>query len=180
VLHSFTPKVGDVVALPAGLVHAIGSGLVVAEIQQNSDLTLRIYDYKRLGLDGKPRKLHVKEALEAIRFGDPGHEFDGNMRADTVEPLSKETKSGVTEELVLRGIYFDLLRYTVKAGAELRLPPLRSAPRCLMTIAGNGKLNARAVKAGETMLACAAADALTYHAGSESILLVSIPKRAAC
>src|SRR6185436_9624267 len=60
VLHWFEPKVGDVVALPAGMVHAIGGGLVVAEIQQNSDLTFRIYDYGRMGLDGKPRKLHVQ------------------------------------------------------------------------------------------------------------------------
>ena len=55
-------------------------------------MTLRIYDYKRLGLDGKPRQLHVTEALEAIRFGgDPGHEFEGDMRADAVTPLAKKS-----------------------------------------------------------------------------------------
>lgn len=57
--------------VPAGLVHALGSGLVVAEIQQSSDTTYRLYDYGRVGLDGKPRELHVERALESIRQPEP-------------------------------------------------------------------------------------------------------------
>ena len=59
---------GDVFFLPAGRIHAICSGCFVAEIQQTSDLTYRIYDYGRMGLDGKPRQLHTELAKEAIDY----------------------------------------------------------------------------------------------------------------
>ncbi len=59
---------GDVVFIPAGTVHAIGAGLVLAELQQASDTTYRLHDWGRVGLDGKPRPLHVAEALESIHF----------------------------------------------------------------------------------------------------------------
>ena len=65
-LHSFEPRVGDVVFIPAGTVHALGAGLLVAEIQQASDTTYRLFDWNRAGQDGKPRPLHVAEALAAI------------------------------------------------------------------------------------------------------------------
>ena len=64
--HEIAP--GDVFFLPAGRIHAIGAGSFVAEIQQTSDLTYRIYDYGRLGLDGKPRDLHIEQAKEAIDY----------------------------------------------------------------------------------------------------------------
>ncbi len=59
---------GDVFFLPAGRVHAIGGGCRLAEIQQTSDITYRIYDYGRPGLDGKPRPLHTEQARDAIDF----------------------------------------------------------------------------------------------------------------
>lgn len=59
---------GDVFFLPAGRIHAICSGCFIAEIQQTSDLTYRIYDYGRMGLDGKPRELHTELAKEAIDY----------------------------------------------------------------------------------------------------------------
>jgi mannose-6-phosphate isomerase len=62
-------KAGDFLWVPPGTVHAIGPGVVLAEVQQNSDVTYRVYDWLRKGLDGKPRELHVREALETIRFG---------------------------------------------------------------------------------------------------------------
>lgn len=61
-------KKGDVFFLPAGRVHAIGAGSFIAEIQQTSDVTYRIYDYKRKGLDGKERELHTELAKDAIDF----------------------------------------------------------------------------------------------------------------
>lgn len=61
-------KRGDVVALPAGRVHALRRNIIVAEIQQNSDLTYRLYDYNRPGLDGKPRELHVENALQVLDY----------------------------------------------------------------------------------------------------------------
>ena len=62
------PRVGECFFLPPGVVHAIGPGLMVAEIQQASDTTYRLYDYDRRGPDGKPRQLHVEEALEVIDY----------------------------------------------------------------------------------------------------------------
>lgn len=69
-LHRVEVGVGDVVLLPSGRVHAIGGGLLLAEIQQNSDTTFRVYDYDRPGLDGRPRALHVAESLQAIDWAD--------------------------------------------------------------------------------------------------------------
>lgn len=68
-LHRFEPQVGDCVFIPAGTVHAIGAGLLVAEIQQASDTTYRLFDWNRVGPDGKPRQLHVERGLDAIDFG---------------------------------------------------------------------------------------------------------------
>jgi len=67
-LQKVSVKKGDVLFIPAGLVHAIGKGIVVAEIQQTSDLTYRIYDYKRTNENGKERELHIEEALDVIDF----------------------------------------------------------------------------------------------------------------
>lgn len=66
-LHFVPTKVGDTFFLPPGLVHAIGGGLVIAEIQQSSDATYRVYDWGRMGLDGKPRQLHIEKALDVSR-----------------------------------------------------------------------------------------------------------------
>lgn len=68
-LHIENPNAGDVYFIPAGRVHALGKGLMVAEIQQTSDCTYRIYDYDRVDKDGKKRQLHTAEALQAIDFG---------------------------------------------------------------------------------------------------------------
>lgn len=61
---------GDVMFLPSGRVHALGAGSVIFEIQQNSNTTYRVFDWNRVGLDGKPRELHIDEAMESIDFGD--------------------------------------------------------------------------------------------------------------
>lgn len=61
---------GDLVPVPPGTVHAIGEGVLLAEVQQPSDTTYRVYDWGRVGLSGKPRDLHVDQALEAIHFGE--------------------------------------------------------------------------------------------------------------
>ena len=63
VLRKVPVKPGDVFFIPSGTLHAIGAGLVIAEIQQNSNVTYRVFDYGRLGADGKPRPLHVEKAL---------------------------------------------------------------------------------------------------------------------
>ncbi len=73
-LHSEQPTAGDVYFIPAGRVHALGKGLIVAEIQQTSDCTYRIYDYDRVDANGQRRQLHTAEAMDAIDFsGIDGH-----------------------------------------------------------------------------------------------------------
>jgi mannose-6-phosphate isomerase len=67
-LHTIEPAVGDCVLLPAGTVHAVGAGLLLYEIQQQSDTTYRLFDWNRLDAQGRPRPLHVQEALEAIDY----------------------------------------------------------------------------------------------------------------
>jgi len=62
------PQPGDCIFLPAGVVHALGPGLLVAEIQQSSDTTYRLFDWNRLGPDGRPRQLHVAESLATINY----------------------------------------------------------------------------------------------------------------
>jgi mannose-6-phosphate isomerase len=67
-LHRIEPRAGDCVFIPAGVVHALGAGLMVAEIQQSSDTTYRLFDWNRLGPDGLPRVLHVEQALDVIDY----------------------------------------------------------------------------------------------------------------
>lgn len=67
-LQAYEVKKGDIYFIPAGTVHAIGKGIMIAEIQETSDITYRIDDWGRVGDDGKPRKLHIAEALDAIDF----------------------------------------------------------------------------------------------------------------
>jgi mannose-6-phosphate isomerase len=69
-LPRFTVQPGDSVFVPAGTIHAIGPGLVLAEIQQNSDLTYRLYDWGRVQSDGTPRALHVDKSVEATHFAE--------------------------------------------------------------------------------------------------------------
>ncbi len=68
VLHSFEPQAGDCVFIPAGTMHAIGAGLLIAEIQQASDTTFRIYDWGRVDKDGKSRPLHIDQGIAATDF----------------------------------------------------------------------------------------------------------------
>ena len=68
--HRLPVRRGDAMFLPSGRVHALGAGNVIFEIQQNSDTTYRVFDWNRVGLDGKPRELHIPQALASIDFED--------------------------------------------------------------------------------------------------------------
>lgn len=68
-LNRVIVRAGETYFVPSGTIHAIGAGVTLIEIQQNSDLTYRVYDYDRLGLDGKPRELHMDKALAVLNFG---------------------------------------------------------------------------------------------------------------
>lgn len=69
-VHRFPVKAGDSILVESGRLHAIDGGNLILEIQQNSDTTYRVYDWGRLGLDGVPRQLHIKQSLQSIDFED--------------------------------------------------------------------------------------------------------------
>ena len=69
-VHRIDVRSGDSLFVPSGRLHAIGGGLLIYEIQQNSDTTYRVFDWNRVGLDGRPRELHVQESLACIDFAD--------------------------------------------------------------------------------------------------------------
>jgi mannose-6-phosphate isomerase len=113
-LHRVPVRAGDAMFLPSGRVHAIGAGLVIFEIQQNSDTTYRVFDWNRAGLDGKPRELHVAQSLASIDFSD----FE--------PPLVQGKFTGDT--LIQRCLLVDDLLFKVEAwklnpGAQDRLAP---------------------------------------------------------
>ncbi len=108
-------KKGDVFFIPSGTVHAIGKGILIAEIQQNSDVTYRVNDYGRLGADGKPRELHIEKAASVINTSPtalPHSADDGDLmlypfgtvkslaecKYFTAELLSLNGKAGLCEE----------------------------------------------------------------------------------
>ena len=84
ILADHQVKAGDVFYLPAGRVHAICGGIMLAEVQQSSDVTYRIYDYNRPGLDGKPRELHTDLAAKALDY-----HVEDNYRTEYVDTSNK-------------------------------------------------------------------------------------------
>ena len=69
-IHRIAVEVGDAIFIPSGRIHAIGAGCLIVEIQQNSDTTYRVFDWNRVGLDGKPRTLHIDHSLQSTDFAD--------------------------------------------------------------------------------------------------------------
>ena len=105
-LHSFVPKVGDCISLPAGTIHSAGGGVVFAEVQQPSDVTFRLFDWNRVGLDGQPRPLHIDLAMKSITWP--------QEPVLPVTPLPLDCQRGVRGELLLKSSAFELERYTVR------------------------------------------------------------------
>ncbi|MCA9035065.1 MAG: class I mannose-6-phosphate isomerase [Planctomycetaceae bacterium] len=101
-LHIYPVKPGDCIYVPAGTVHALGPGIVLAEIQQQSNLTFRLHDWGRVGADGKPRPLHLDESLACTDFN--------RGPVDPVKPVQLAGTTHVFEELV-RCPYFVIRRH---------------------------------------------------------------------
>lgn len=108
-LHHLPVKAGDAVFVPAGTLHCILEGLVIAEIQQNSDTTYRVYDWGRLGDDGRPRPLHVDKALDVINFDliEPG----------PYQPVLVAEGDGVIRYEITRSEYFVVEKVTLEPDA---------------------------------------------------------------
>lgn len=99
---------GDVYYVPAGTVHGIGEGLLLAEIQESSNVTYRVYDYNRVGKDGKMRELHFDEAMEVMNM-DPAPDVRQAPRMVRYYP-------GGSRELLCRCKYFETERIQVTKG----------------------------------------------------------------
>ncbi len=108
-LHYLPVKTGDHICVPAGSLHAIMGGLLIAEIQQNSNTTYRVYDWNRLGHDGKPRPLHVDRALDVINFE--------QIEPTVCPPALIDKVDGVRRSLLCRTPYFVTERVEMEAGA---------------------------------------------------------------
>lgn len=109
----FVPvQAGDFIFVPAGTLHAIGAGVLLYELQQTSDTTYRVYDWDRLGLDGKPRPLHLEKALRCTHF-----EVAPAAQAPYQE---REIAAGVRHAQLIDGQYFRLERFRLAPSAEWR------------------------------------------------------------
>ena len=105
VLNRVAVHPGDVFFVRPGTVHAIGAGLMVAEVQQSSNLTYRVYDYGRVGADGRPRELHIDKALDVANL---------HSSAEPKQPLRVlKYRQGVASELLTRCKYFEVYRMIV-------------------------------------------------------------------
>lgn len=133
-LHRLPVREGESIFIPSGRLHAIGAGTVIAEIQQNSDTTYRVFDWNRMGLDGKPRELHVRESLESIDFEDHHPELAGAEKTELADcayfrvekkVVGAKRELEVGAEFLLWGVAEGEVRvgeYRVKAGQFLLFP----------------------------------------------------------
>ena len=162
--HHIPVKPGDTMFLPSGRVHAIGAGNVIFEIQQNSDTTYRVFDWNRLGLDGKPREMHVDQSLASIDFND-------------FEPSLVKSKYSDNETFAVRYLVDDPLFRTnawqIKSGKRFyvsnKLPQIFGVVRGRLTIAANGV--ELALKPGDFCLVPASIERVTVQSQTQVELL---------
>ena len=145
-LNLLRPHAGDAIFLPPGTLHTLGPGLTIFEVEQNSDLTYRLDDFGRIGLDGKPRPLHLDKGLDVIRVNLPLY-YD-LPRFEFREPYG-------ARRFVLASRYFALEELTIEAPASLSGSP--------------GRVEVLTMLAGEATLE-AAGDRLPAQAGSTWII----------
>ena len=119
VTQSVPVKKGDVFFIRAGTLHAIGKGILIAEIQQSSNTTYRIYDYGRLGADGKPRELHIEKALDVTSLS-PAKPYPPTEWKDFSRSASNETEW--REKLLSSCEYFAVKALEVTGSAWLEAP----------------------------------------------------------
>lgn len=143
---------GDVFFIPPGTVHAIGEGLLIAEIQENSDVTYRVYDYDRMDKDGKKRELHVDKALEVL-----------NLKAGASvkqAPRTVHYYPGCSREVLARCKYFETERIQVSMGFSFTVTD--GSYQVLLCIDGRGGLE---TEAGRRPLRFAKGDCVFIPAG---------------
>lgn len=160
VLASYDVNKGDVFFLPAGRIHAIGGGSHIAEIQQTSDITYRIYDYGRPGMDGKPRELHTALAKDAI---------DYSVLPDyrTHYTLVKNT-----ETVLVECPYFVTSLYDLDRRYDSIIEGLGS-PLVVICLEGGGILNGETIKEGDVFLVPARESHLTAEPSDDGLKLLT-------
>ena len=156
-VHVIRVAAGDAMLLPSGRIHAIGAGNVLVELQQNSDTTYRVFDWNRVDDSGKPRRLHVEEALMSINFED-------------VEPQLSIPEG----ELLVRSPFFELQKWQLSRPREIA-PVGKFAVVCCLT--GNIQCAGVHRGPGEFMLipAALAERMVRPAADGTSILRITMP-----
>ncbi|MBX3440503.1 MAG: class I mannose-6-phosphate isomerase, partial [Planctomycetaceae bacterium] len=166
-LHRFSVTAGDCIFVPAGTVHAIGAGVLLAEVQQSSDLTFRLDDWGRVDRDGRPRELHIEQALDCIDF-----------QRGPVNPLTPILlESDHQLEQLICCDQFQMLRR--RADRPFVLPDDDTC-RILLTLSGSGRLSCDAetfdLTCGQTVLLPAHRPPVVIHPDEEVTLLeASLP-----
>ena len=160
-------KPGDVFFIPSGMLHAIGGGILIAEVQQNCDVTYRVWDYDRRDKDGNLRPLHIKEALDVVRPF-----LDGECDALRFAA----GKADLPGKTLVNCRYFEVSRLPVSGNAPLALPVGVFTHLLVLdgkiTVAGGGETVA--CRAGDSVFLPAGTDAPTLS--GEGTALLSCPK----
>ena len=133
-LNFFEVQAGQCYFIPSGTIHAIGAGCLICEIQQNSNLTHRVYDYGRKDKNGNERELHVEKALKVTA-----------LDAYTYNPLSIATEQG---ELLGLSRYFTTTSVAVNGNKTLFAD--KNSFKCIMCVSGNGEIDGKAISAGDS------------------------------
>ena len=154
VLQTCAIKPGDVFYVPAGRVHGIGAGAFVAEIQQTSDITYRIFDYNRKDKDGKSRELHTSQAIDAINFADVQDDFRTEYEQVQNEPVEMVASPYFTTSI------YDMTEEITCDYSELDSFVIFICVEGSCRIIDNEK-NEVSVQAGETILLPAATQEVT-------------------
>ena len=153
VLYKADVKPGDVFFIESGTIHAIGAGILICEIQQNSNTTYRVYDYGRRGADGKLRELHVEKAIDVSTL----------TPSDTADKQSApEQIPGGTKTDLASCVYFTTEKYEVDGTVEIAVD--ESSFASLVVTEGEGK-----VVCAENEVAFKAADSLFVPAGTGKV-----------
>lgn len=153
-------KKGDLFFIEAGTLHAIGKGILLAEIQQNSNITYRVYDYGRLGADGKPRPLHIENAIDVTDCVPPKSEAKGAGEIREFEEFS--VQSLVSCDL------FTVDKYTARGNFSLTAD--NASFLSLLITDGSGKIGGIDVKKGDSLFVPAGFGEFTLCGNFDMIL----------
>jgi mannose-6-phosphate isomerase len=162
-LNRLPIEAGDHVCVPAGTLHAILAGAVIAEIQQNSNTTYRVFDWNRVGADGKPRNLHVDRALDVINYE--------QVALDLPEAQVCDAGEGWSCELLCRNKYFTTERIRMTDGASYEGECDGSTLEIWGVIEGGAEVGGVAMAAVRFVLLPAGMGAFSVHAQGECTLL---------